>query len=232
MKTSNKIMLLLAVTLVGGLFLSNYKLKQQFDKIDTSDPYWNYPIRETGEFHHVQIVGGNLLRTKIIAGEKNQVMREENLKDWLTAEIKNDTLYVDFATHVPATREDESQPLSNFEVVIMMKELHSVTINKSTVELKVPTSDTLKIVAQNSSGVDLQKIGAGKSVSVLVENNSFFGIYKQDEERLELQNLSISARHKSTLILNNVVAKNGTIKMDGDTKITADGGLLKSLVVE
>lgn len=224
-------MSLLALILVGGLFLSNYKLKQQFDKIDTSDPFWNYSIRESGEFHHVQIVGGNLLRTKIIAGEKNQLIREENLKDWLIAEIKNDTLYVDFAKHVPATREEESQPLSNFEVVIMMKELHSLTINKSTVELEAPTSDTLKIVARNRSGVDLQKIGAGKSVRVLVENNSFFGIYKQDENTLELGSLFVTARHKSTLILNNIATNNSAIILMNDSKITADAGLLKNLVV-
>lgn len=225
-------MLLLALSLVGGLFLSNYKLKQQFDKIDTSDPYWDYPVRESGEFHHVSIVGGNLLRTKIIAGDKNQLVRDEDLKDWLTAEIKNDTLHVDFAKNVPATRENESQQLANFEVIIAMKELRSLTINKSTVELKVPTSDTLKIIARNSSGVDLQEVGIGKSVNVLVENDSFFGIYRQNEKRLALNNLTIRAKHKSSLILNNVSAKSGVIKLSDDTNIAADARLLKNVVIE
>ncbi len=225
-------MLLIAVSLIGGLFLSNYKLKQQFDKIDTSDPFWDYTVREAGEFHHVKIVGGNLLRTGIIAGDKNQVMRNENLKDWLTADIKNDTLYVDFAKHVPVTREAESQPLSNFEVVIMMKELQSLNINKTRVELKVPTSDTLNIIARNNSSVDLDHIDDGKSVNVLLENNSFLGIFKQDESRLELGNLNIRANGKSNLTLNNISAKSGVIKMDSDTKITADAGLLKNLVIE
>jgi|GEM_PF-2473137 hypothetical protein len=202
-------MLLLAFSLVGGLFLSNYRLKQQSDKIDTSDPYWDYLARESGEFHHVSIIGGNLLRTKNIAGDKNRLMRDEDLKDWLTAEIKNDKLHVDFAKNVPTTRENEAQQLANFEVIITMKELHSltITIHKSIVELKVPTSDTLKVIARNKSGVDLQEIDAGKLVNILVENNSFFGIYRQNEKRLVPNDLTIRAKHKSSSILNNVSAK-------------------------
>lgn len=180
----------------------------------------------------MSIVGGNLLRTKIIAGDKNQLMRDEDLKDWLTAEIKNDTLRVDFAKNVPATRENESQQLANFEIIIAMKELRSLTIYKSIVELKVPTLDTLKVIARNSSGVDLQQFENGKSVNVLVENNSFFGIYRQDEKRLVLNNLTIRAKHKSSLILNNVSAKSGVIKLSDDTNIAADARLLKNVVIE
>lgn len=225
-------MLLLAVSLIGGLFLSNYQLKKKFDKIDTSDPYWNYPIRETGDFHHVQIVGGNLLRSKIIAGDKNQVMREENLKDWLTAEVKDDTLYVDYSDHVETTRKKDAQVLSSFDIYIIVKELHSVNLKETNAELETNTPELLEIILSNNSSADLRKIKAGSSVNVTMDSACFFGIYKQNEDLLSLNNLDITSTGESTVVLSNISVRSGKIKLNHKTKITADAGLLKNLVVE
>lgn len=225
-------MFLLAVSLICGLFLSNYKLKQKFDKIDTSDPYWNYPVRETGEFHHVKIVGGNLLRTKIITGDKNQVMRSENLKDWLTAEIKDDTLYVNYSDHVEATRKKDAQVVSSFDIYIIVKELRSVNLREANAELETNTPELLEITLINNSSADLRKIKAGRSVKVTMGNACFFGIYKQDEDLLSLNNLDITSTGESTVVLRNISVRSGEIKLNHKTKITADAQLLKYLAIK
>lgn len=225
-------MLLLALTLVGGLFLSNYKLKQQFDKIDTSDPYWDYPIREAGKFHHVQIVGGNLFSTKIIKGNKSLVMRSEHLKDWLTADIREDTLFVRYAEHVPTTRKNEADPLSIFTVYIVMDSLKSLDLTECNVIVENNNYSDLYISAKKGSGVDIQKYKDGQSLKVNLADQSFFGIYNQDGIPLKLNRLDVSVYGKSNVIFNNVSTKSGSIRASNDSKITADAGLLKNLVVE
>lgn len=225
-------MLLLAVSLIGGLFLSNYQLKKKFDKIDTTDSYWEYSVRETGEFHHVEIIGGNLMNTKIVRGKESRLMRKENLKDWLDAEIKNDTLFVKFSKNVEVTRQKESDKWVNEWVVISIDGLRSISASKANVEINEAAAGTLILSVKNKSSIDLREPRNNTTVSVNVSDNSSFGIYKPDGKQVNFKQLDVSANQKATLVLNNVMADKGKIILKDKAKISADAGLLKNVVVE
>ena len=60
MKMSNTILTTLLAIGIAGLFGSNYSMKNEFDKIDKTDPYWTYKKIEDRPFSHLVISGGNI----------------------------------------------------------------------------------------------------------------------------------------------------------------------------
>jgi hypothetical protein len=42
MKFTSKVLLAMLIVLIGGLLSSNIILKNEYDKVDKSDIYWNY----------------------------------------------------------------------------------------------------------------------------------------------------------------------------------------------
>jgi len=100
MKFTSKILVALAVILVGGLLSSNIILKREYNKVDKSDIYWNYHKILQQPFKYIKIIGGNGTR---IAFEQSENYSVRILQEWeryhggkLQAHITNDTLYMNF----------------------------------------------------------------------------------------------------------------------------------------
>lgn len=227
MKTSNKLVLLLAILIVGGLFVSNYQLKKQFDSIDPSDPYWEFQVLELPNFHHVKIKGGNLMQTVIVRGDKSNVMRNGNLKDWLNAAVKNDTLFVDFTDHVKTTRQRVSDTMIDEKIIISITDLQSLTASKANVEIRNSSAPNLKILAKNHSSVDLKGSKSTSEMTVQLFDTSFFGIYNQNDETVNFNKLMIAAADSSNVILKNVNAQSGSIVLKDKATITAGAQVLQ-----
>jgi hypothetical protein len=106
MKFTSKVLLALAVILIGALLSSNIILKREYDKVDKSDIYWNYHKILQQPFKYLKITGGNGTR---IAFEQSPHYSVRILQEWeryhggeIKAHITNDTLYVNF-DYVPPT---------------------------------------------------------------------------------------------------------------------------------
>lgn len=106
MKFTSKVLLALAVILIGALLTSNIILKREYDKIDKSDIYWNYHKILQQPFKYLKITGGHGTR---IAFEQSQHYSVRILQEWeryhgggIKAHINNDTLYINF-DYVPPT---------------------------------------------------------------------------------------------------------------------------------
>ncbi|HEY5392165.1 MAG TPA: hypothetical protein VIJ57_08635, partial [Hanamia sp.] len=109
MKFTSKVLLALAVILIGALLSSNIILKREYDKVDKSDIYWNYHKILQQPFKYLKITGGNGTR---IAFEQSQHYSVRILQEWeryhggeIKARVANDTLYINF-DFVPPTPYD------------------------------------------------------------------------------------------------------------------------------
>jgi hypothetical protein len=109
MKFTSKVLVALAVVLIGALLSSNIILKKEYDKVDKSDIYWNYHKILQQPFKYLKITGGNGTR---IAFEQSPHYSVRILQEWeryhggnVKAHVMNDTLYINF-DYVPPTPYD------------------------------------------------------------------------------------------------------------------------------
>lgn len=100
MKLSNTILLVSLGIGIAGVFGSTYVLKSEYNKIDKTDPYWNFKKMLDQPFQHLVINGGNVSN---VVFEESPHPYVKIMKAWRGADdgsvrshVNNDTLYVDF----------------------------------------------------------------------------------------------------------------------------------------
>jgi len=179
LKLSTLIITVLAVLVVISVFATDLVLKNEYEKRDKNDVYWNYNKLLEQPYSHLKINGGNI--TNIIFEQgKNPSVRV--LKRWLdfkehdnlTAYIKNDTLYLNFKNKYNNINEKDwmqsevlvrlfaPQLLSidgvntNFELQKLKQSNISINLKgKSRLEVETysPNFDTLNVTQSDSSQV-------------------------------------------------------------------------------
>jgi len=178
MKFTSKVLLALAVILIGALLSSNIILKREYDKVDKSDIYWNYHKILQQPFKYLKITGGNGTR---IAFEQSQHYSVRILQEWeryhggeIKARVANDTLYINF-DFVPPTPYDifyikntttvrifSPELLSfdgfntNFEMYQMKQKSMNVNItgrSKFEIESMLRSMDSITVFQRDSSEV-------------------------------------------------------------------------------
>jgi hypothetical protein len=178
MKLTSKVLLALAVILIGALLSSNIILKKEYDKVDKSDIYWNYEKVLQQPFKYLKITGGNGTR---IAFEQSQNYSVRILQEWeryhggeIKAYVTNDTLYInfDFTPTTPyekfyiqnttTVRIFSPELLSfdgfstNFEMYKLKQKSMNVNIkgrSKFEVESMLPSLDSVTVFERDSSEV-------------------------------------------------------------------------------
>ena len=100
MKWSNRLLILLVILLAAGLLTSNMVLKNEYNKVDKTDNYWNYGKILEQPFKYLRIEGGN--NTKIIF-EQSPNYSVRVLNYWqryhnklISTFVKEDTLFIKF----------------------------------------------------------------------------------------------------------------------------------------
>jgi len=178
MKFTSKVLVALAVILIGALLSSNIILKREYDKVDKSDIYWNYHKILQQPFKYLKITGGNGTR---IAFEQSQHYSVRILQEWeryhggeIKARVANDTLYINF-DFVPPTPYDifyikntttvrifSPELLSfdgfntNFEMYQMKQKSMNVNItgrSKFEIESMLRSMDSITVFQRDSSEV-------------------------------------------------------------------------------
>jgi hypothetical protein len=100
MKKSSLILLILAGLLIICLIGSDLILRNRYDQIDKSDPFWNYTKLNKGVFHHIRMTGSNVTRVSFIPGPKGSMgvlnYWEQDSKNRIESSISDDTLFIKF----------------------------------------------------------------------------------------------------------------------------------------
>jgi hypothetical protein len=176
MKTSSIAMLVLLLAFIICLFGSDILLKIQFNRIDKTDPYWNYAKLQQGTFHHLKITGGNVTKISFTPGPHGLIgvlnYWERDMDGRVKAGIALDTLflYIEKRTENPGTRDWMkrralisiscpdllSVDATNTDLSLYKLKQKNLTVNLSgtsrlEVESYVPDFDSLDVQQKDSS---------------------------------------------------------------------------------
>ena len=98
MKKATWMLVILGSFLFLGVIASSLILRNQFSKVDKSDPFWNYSKLSTGSFHHIVLLNSNKTQVSFTPGARGSVgvlnFWESELRKRVHAAIENDTLFV------------------------------------------------------------------------------------------------------------------------------------------
>ena len=129
MKFTSKVLLALLIVLIGGLLSSNIILKNEYDKVDKSDIYWNYEKVLQQPFKYLKITGGNGTRIAFEQSQSYSVRILQELERYhggkIKAHVTNDTLYINF-DFIPPTPYDIFYIKNTTTIRIFSPELLSV----------------------------------------------------------------------------------------------------------
>ncbi|HEY2350655.1 MAG TPA: hypothetical protein VGH64_16665 [Puia sp.] len=181
MKKSTLILLILSGLFVVSLFGSSFILKNEYNRIDRSDPFWNYNKLARGNFHHIQLIGGNITRIMFVPGPHGFAgvlnYSENILKNRIQAKITNDTLFVNFQLH------DDDQGRKNWMkyhvlLAISCPELLSVEAVNSNLEVyKLKQPDVFVSMTGKSS----------MEIESLIHNFDSLSILQRDSSELKFE---------------------------------------------
>lgn len=178
MKLSSIILIVLLALFVTSLFASNLILRNQYDKVDKSDLYWNYNKILEKPFKHINIKGGNVTNI-VFEQNKNSSVRVADFwggfkKSAVETYVANDTLYINFSNRYDDLVEKswmqgrvlirlaapELLSIDGFNTNLQIDKLHQKSLNitlsgKSRIEIEsnIHTFDTLNVVQKDSSQV-------------------------------------------------------------------------------
>ena len=181
MKKSSLILLILAALFIVGLIGSDLILKNKYDQIDKSDPFWNYTKLNKGVFHHIRMTGSNVTRISFIPGPNGSLgvvnYWEKELRSRIESSISNDTLFIKFKerTDPPNIR---SWMKTRVLVAISCPDLISVSAFNSNLDL-------FKLKQKNLS-VNLAGRSAMEVESCIPDFDSLF-VNQKDSSRLEFE---------------------------------------------
>ncbi len=98
MKKSSLLLIILLGIFTLCLIGTNLILKAEYNRIDKTDPFWNYTKLKKGSFHHLKLTGGNVTRIAFIPSPHASIgvlsYWEDRVDGRIKTEITNDTLFL------------------------------------------------------------------------------------------------------------------------------------------
>lgn len=174
MKTSIKLLGLLAVVTLTGMASINSLLFRQYDKIDWSNPYQNFTTKALPALKHVRISGTPDFEIKLERSVSAQALLDPDLSGHLfKTEQRGDTLLVTFSTTgsgLDGPIDGESDGLVG--LVLHLPELSSLYANNARVTVSGFESPQLSLTAHHARLLT-EKMRIKGTLTVQTENQGF-----------------------------------------------------------
>jgi hypothetical protein len=235
MKLSSIILLILLVLFVTSIFATNLILKHQYEKEDKRDVYWNYTSIKEGNFKYLKINGGNITKIVYEPSEHSSV-RLLNYwynfgKDRVKANIKNDTLYLNFnnqydspgmrdwmkhktlvrifSPHLLAVNGNNTRVLvaklneKNFDVVLTGR-------SDFEIESYQPNFDSIQVSLKDSSEAEFEMspdIAGSKNMYLKSLNASISGVSILDAGHFQINSAKYDIADTSAIVLSGTTLK-------------------------
>jgi hypothetical protein len=176
MKKSSTILVVLFVLFTLSLLASNIILKDQYNRIDKTDPFWNYAKLQTGSFHHVDLSGTNFTRTSFIQSPHGSVgalsFQEQMIRERFQTKISGDTLYV--------TSKNLSDPPNmrdwmkgHILIAISCPQLFSISLNNSNLDVFKLRQSNISVGMSGRSRMEIESsIPDFDSISIQQKDSS------------------------------------------------------------
>jgi hypothetical protein len=159
MKKSSLILIVIFGLFIISLITSVLIFKNEYNHIDKTDPFWNYPKLASGTFHHILLSGGNITRASFIPSPHGSVgvlnYTDDLMKGRVHATISDDTLFVLFKK-----REDPPgiRKWMSYHVLIAIScpKLLSVNIINSNLDLYKLRQKNLSVQLAGKSKMEIE----------------------------------------------------------------------------
>ncbi len=174
MKTSIKLLGLLAAVTLTGMVSINSLLKRQYDKIDWSNPYQNFTAKPLPSLKHVRISGTPDYEIKIERSATPQALLDPDMKGHIfKTEQRGDTLLVTFTTKGngwDGPIDGESDGLVG--LVLHLPELSSLFANNVRITVSGFETPQLNLTAHHARLLT-EKMRVNGTLTVQTENHGF-----------------------------------------------------------
>ena len=153
MKTSHILLAIVAVVTLTGMVATDVLLKQQYDRIDWSDPYQNFERRTVPSATHWVIEGAP---TDEIIIERSahtaQALVNNERSKFFRVRQRGDTAYVAFTPNYNGSHEPKNEADRELGVglVLRLPDLQSLRITNGRLTLRERTVSTLAIELENT----------------------------------------------------------------------------------
>ncbi len=224
MKIYKILTILLISFLVGVITYEKIALKNEVEKIDTTDRFGAYNIKQNLDpFSHVVINGNNVGITKLVQGMGPRSIRYGNyMTDKIESHVKNDTLYISYSNSLQ--KNDFSalwgNGTSSFRnIVVHYDTISSIKTTKSRSYILANKLPKLNVDIDKNSWFCLHGIEVGQ-LDIASKNSQVTFYHGPSTHTNEL---NIDASSHSEIYLENIFAKTDNFNVSEDSKLDRNG---------
>lgn len=201
MKRSNAFISILCAVVIGGMFMSNSVLKQEFEKIDLSDPYKNYISIDHGSYSVLDISGSNGYPIQIVQKDSSDIKVLRSRLDHFEKELRNDTLFVKFTgSNVPLEqRYNSSTP---YGIIIESNSLSTIISNNTHNRVFDFNNTDLQIFLKGNSFMEMSNCNVN-TLEMDLEDSSYINFITQNK----VDSLDLKMNQKSVASLQHIEFK-------------------------
>lgn len=176
MKTSYILLAIIAIITLTGMVATDVLLKQQYDKLDWSNPYQTFEQRTLPVAKHVIIDGAPVAEIIVEKSTKKaQTLLLPSMANSYKCRKSGDTLFVSYTMNYDGQSRDPHQDIDRTlpaGMVLRLPDLSSLYIRNGRLTVSDFTTEQLVISLQNSR-LFTNKLTASSSFSLTAGQNSF-----------------------------------------------------------
>jgi hypothetical protein len=237
MKKASGMLVIVGVILFISVIASNLILRNQFNKIDKTDPFWNYTKLATGSFHHIMISGSNETRVVFSPGPNGSVgvlnFWESEMRKRVQASIAHDTLFVhmDDRTDPPNMREWMKYRVL---MAISAPEIYSVVARDANLDMTKMKQQNISIDLSGKSRMEFESFTSDfDSLSIMQRDSSELKFEMADElgnfRVLHARSIRSNVQGYSFLNIGHFQIQSFSPVIGDSSAIAVSGGTLKNL---
>lgn len=224
MKKSKKIIYGLILVLFVGIAYNGTVLKKQFDEIDKTDEYWEYPVQKALDFSHIRIEGGNRTYSNISPGTENKLFYRSEIETQFKYSVVNDTLIIKFEKDLFTPKVNQKQ-FRRYKILITYKDLKSVSTNDSYLDFDIGTMEKLEIKTKGFTTLKIESNEAKLDTLKMEMSENAFAIFRDTENPIEINVLNVKLADTSFVDFTSIKAKRFFPEINGKSEMDIGSGI-------
>ncbi|SOD98788.1 hypothetical protein [Spirosoma fluviale] len=228
MKTSHILLAILTIITLSGMVATDVLLKQQYDKLDWSDPYQDFEHRALSVAKHLVIEAAPIAEV-IVEPSKDtaQAILWPNMANSYRTRKQGDTLFVTFTMNYEGESRnphDDKEYQLPAGLVLRLPDLQSLRITNGRLTIRQFTPETLVVLLKNSR-LRTDKLGTTSGSFQLTASQNSFAVLGADHYK----SLAAIVQDSSGVQLNDSEIGSFTKQVSTKAEIQLQGKALKWL---
>jgi hypothetical protein len=219
MKKSNLFLMTLGLITIVGMFITNVLLKNEYVKIDLTDPYKNYISVPAESYSVLDISGSNGYPIEIVHKKTNDIKVLRSRLDHFKSNLRNDTLFIQFTgSNIPMDQRYHSSTPAG--IVIEKNTLTTIVSTNTHNRISGFTNQDLKLVLKGNSLMEVNNCDIN-TMEIDTRNSSqidFANENRVDSLVLKMANKSAASLQKIDFrTINHTLSDSITLVLSKDT---------------